>query len=85
MLDAGNVYRKVTRKIYDFSPEQEQNLLAIVWLYRGQTERFVGLISRYLGQGVDEGQACFEGGGPGGQSGPGGSETIRVLPDFVDA
>jgi type I restriction enzyme M protein len=26
MLDARNVYRKVTRRIYDFSPEQEQNL-----------------------------------------------------------
>jgi type I restriction enzyme M protein len=35
MLDARNVYRKVTRKIYDFSPEQMQNLAAIVWLYRG--------------------------------------------------
>jgi type I restriction enzyme M protein len=39
MLDARSVYRKVTRKIYDFSPEQEQNLLAVVWLYRGETER----------------------------------------------
>jgi len=34
MLDARNIYRKVTRKIYDFSPEQLQNLTAIVWLYR---------------------------------------------------
>jgi len=31
MIDARNIYRKVTRKIYDFSPEQRQNLLAIVW------------------------------------------------------
>ena len=59
MLDARNVYRKVTRKIYDFSPEQEQNLLAIVWLYRGESERFLGLVSRYLEQVVEEGQACF--------------------------
>ena len=29
MLDARNVYRKVTRKIYDFSPEQMHNLAAI--------------------------------------------------------
>jgi len=36
MIDARNVYRKVTRKIMDFSPEQLQNLSAIVWLYRGQ-------------------------------------------------
>ena len=32
MLDARNVFRKVTRKIYDFSPEQMQNLTSIVWL-----------------------------------------------------
>lgn len=30
MLDARNIYRKVTRKIYDFSPEQLQNLTVIV-------------------------------------------------------
>jgi hypothetical protein len=35
MLDARHIYRKVTRKIYDFSPEQQANLAAIVWLYRG--------------------------------------------------
>jgi type I restriction enzyme M protein len=48
MLDARNVYRKVTRKIYDFSPEQMQNLSAIVWLYRGQQSRFLGLVRDYL-------------------------------------
>ena len=37
MIDARNVYRKVTRKIYDFTPEQQKNLSAIVWLYRGQS------------------------------------------------
>ena len=50
MLDARNVYRKVTRKIYDFSPEQMQNLAAIVWLYRGQRERFLGLVKDYFGR-----------------------------------
>ena len=48
MLDARNIYRKVTRKIYDFSPEQQANLTAIVWLYRGQRERFLGLVQNYL-------------------------------------
>jgi type I restriction enzyme M protein len=48
MLDARAVYRKVTRKIYDFSPEQLQNLLSIVWLYRGQPERFRALVASYL-------------------------------------
>ena len=41
MLDARNVYRKVSRKIYDFSPEQLANLTSIVWLYRGEQERFL--------------------------------------------
>src|SRR5512147_148255 len=48
MLDARNVYRKVTRKIFDFSPEQMRNLSAVVWLYRGQRERFLGLVEDYL-------------------------------------
>jgi len=50
MLDARNVYRKVTRKIYDFSPEQLRNLAAIVWLYRGQQKRFLVLVKEYLGR-----------------------------------
>jgi type I restriction enzyme M protein len=48
MLDARGVFRKVTRKIYDFSPEQLANLSAIVWLYRGQSDRFLGLVKEYL-------------------------------------
>lgn len=48
MLDARHVYRKVTRKIYDFSPEQQANLTAIVWLYRGQQDRFLGLVHSYV-------------------------------------
>ncbi len=43
MIDARNIYRKVTRKINDFSLEQLANLTAIVWLYRGQRDRFLGL------------------------------------------
>ena len=54
MIDARNVYRKVTRKINDFSPEQEQNLLAIVWLYRGETERYKELLAYYRKNGEDE-------------------------------
>lgn len=48
MIDARNVYRKVTRKIYDFSPEQQANLSAIVWLYRGQKQRFLELVKDYF-------------------------------------
>ncbi|MDH5178731.1 MAG: type I restriction-modification system subunit M [Gammaproteobacteria bacterium] len=54
MLDARNVYRKVTRKIYDFSPEQLQNLTSIVWLYRGESDRFLELVSRYQGKVLEE-------------------------------
>ncbi|GGK71787.1 N-6 DNA methylase [Rufibacter glacialis] len=50
MLDARNIYRKVTRKVYDFSPEQSQNLTAIVWLYRGQQDRYLKLVNDYLNQ-----------------------------------
>jgi len=60
MIDARNIYRKVTRKIYDFSPEQMANLTSIVWLYRGETDRYLELISEYLGQSIDEAQACME-------------------------
>ncbi|MEW8402407.1 MAG: N-6 DNA methylase [Candidatus Thiodiazotropha sp.] len=78
MIDARNVYRKVTRKIYDFSPEQEQNLLAIVWLYRGETERYLGLVSDYLGQVADEAQACRECKDDAGN-------IYRPLPEYADA
>ena len=78
MIDARNVYRKVTRKINDFSPEQQQNLLAIVWLYRGETERYLGLVSDYCTRTHDEGNACFNTKNEQG-------ETVKPLPDFLDA
>jgi type I restriction enzyme M protein len=59
MIDARNIYRKVTRKIYDFSPEQEQNLLAIVWLYRGETQKFLDLIGAYCKRSLEETAACY--------------------------
>jgi type I restriction enzyme M protein len=54
MIDARNIYRKVTRKIYDFSPEQLQNLTSIVWLYRGQQDRFLDLVQSYLDRTLEE-------------------------------
>ena len=60
MIDARNVYRKVTRKINDFSPEQEQNLLAIVWLYRGETAPYKQLLADYRKNGEDEAAAWLE-------------------------
>jgi type I restriction enzyme M protein len=66
MIDARNIYRKVTRKIYDFSPEQMKNLAAIVWLYRGEQKRFLSLVKDYIGRicaesnGVPGALATFE-------------------------
>ncbi|MGH7098111.1 MAG: N-6 DNA methylase [Stellaceae bacterium] len=57
MLDARGIYRKVTRAIYDFSPEQQKNIAAIVWLYRGQSERFLKLVESYVAQAIVEGEA----------------------------
>ncbi|WP_294000442.1 type I restriction-modification system subunit M [Sphaerotilus sp.] len=54
MLDARQVYRKVTRKIYDFSPEQQANLSAIVWLYRERSDRFLGLVKGYVARLAEE-------------------------------
>jgi type I restriction enzyme M protein len=58
MLDARNVYRKVTRKIYDFSPEQRQNLTAVVWLYRGESERFIELVKHYIDKAIFDARYC---------------------------
>lgn len=60
MLDARNIYRKVSRAIYDFSPEQQKNIAAIVWLYRGQADRFLKLVESYVAQAIAEGEAAAE-------------------------
>lgn len=52
MLDARSVHRKVSRAIYDFSPEQQKNIASIVWLYRRQEGRFLKLVESYLEQAV---------------------------------
>ena len=56
MLDARHIYRRVSRAIFDFSPEQQRNIAAIVWLYRGQSDRFLKLVERYLTRAVMKGQ-----------------------------
>lgn len=59
MLDARQVFRKVTRKVYDFSPEQLASLTSIFWLYRGQDERFRALVQSWLRQSADEALASL--------------------------
>jgi type I restriction enzyme M protein len=60
MLDARNVFRQMNRTICDFSPEQTKNLTAIVWLYRGQHERFVKLLSEYIQSILDQARTVAE-------------------------
>ncbi|GAB1449325.1 MAG: type I restriction-modification system subunit M [Bacteroidia bacterium] len=48
MLDARKIYRKVTSKVNDFSPEQLQNLICIVNLYRGNAQKFESTVKNYL-------------------------------------
>jgi type I restriction enzyme M protein len=47
MIDARNVYHVVSARSHIFTDEQHANLNAIVWLYRGETEKLVALIARY--------------------------------------
>jgi type I restriction enzyme M protein len=53
MLDARKIYRKVTSKVNDFSPEQLQNLICIVNLYRGNTRKFESTVKTYLQKAAD--------------------------------
>ena len=48
MIDAQNIHRKVTRVINDFSPEQLQNIASIVWLHRGEIDRYLLIVRDYL-------------------------------------
>ncbi len=48
MLDARKIYRKVTSKVNDFSPEQLQNIICVVNLYRGNTKKFTSTLKQYL-------------------------------------
>ncbi len=76
MLDARQVFRKVTRKIYDFSAEQLANLTSIVWLHRGQTPRFEALVAQHIKGAVEAAKACF---GPSGEP-----ETVAPLQTIAD-
>lgn len=53
MIDARNVYHVVSARSHVFTGEQLANLTAIVWLYRGEQEKFVELVGRYQRQADD--------------------------------
>ena len=46
-IDARNTYTQVTRAVHTFTKCQMYNLTAIVWLYRGQTDKFEALKKHY--------------------------------------
>ncbi|MFS0514828.1 N-6 DNA methylase [Nostoc sp. UIC 10607] len=48
MIDARSIHRVISRKVRDFSEEQLQNITAIVWLYRGEQDRYLNLVRGYL-------------------------------------
>lgn len=53
MIDARPIFRVVTRKINDFSPEQLTNITSIVHLYRGEHENFKLTVGKYFTQVVE--------------------------------
>jgi type I restriction enzyme M protein len=60
MIDARHVYHVVSARSHVFTDEQLANLNAIVWLYRGEREKFITLVDRYHRQ-VDEWLAAIPG------------------------
>lgn len=46
-IDARNYYTVVDRKLNEWTYWQIQNLTAIVWLYRGDTEKYTALLEEY--------------------------------------
>lgn len=47
MVDARNTYTTLSAKSHIFTDEQLANLTAITWLYRGEQNKFVTLLSHY--------------------------------------
>lgn len=46
-IDARNYYTVVDRTLNEWSEWQLKNLNAIVWLYRGETEKYTELLDEY--------------------------------------
>jgi type I restriction enzyme M protein len=53
MIDARNIYTVVSANSHVFSEEQLANLNAIVWVYRGERARFIGLVQRHQNQAAE--------------------------------
>lgn len=49
-IDARNYYTAVDRTLNEWSEWQMKNLNAIVWLYRGETDKYIELVNEYRDQ-----------------------------------
>jgi len=58
MLDARKIFRKVTQKINDFSPEQLKNLMCVVHLYRGDESYFQATRNEYIQRSIENAQTA---------------------------
>lgn len=47
-IDARNYYTEVDRTLNEWSEWQLKNLNAIVWLYRGESEKYTALLCEYI-------------------------------------
>lgn len=56
MLDARNIHSRIagTSNKNEFSNEQLKNITAIIWLYRGENERYLKLIDEYINEYVNK-------------------------------
>ena len=52
-IDARNYYNVVDRTLNEWSEWQMKNLNAIVWLYRGETDKYIDLLNEYRDQAVE--------------------------------
>jgi len=62
-IDARNTYHQIDRAHREWKEEHIQNLTAIVRLYRGENERYLELVSRYINkanEAIDKVPAAFE-------------------------
>lgn len=52
-LDGRNTFRQIDRARRDWTEEQIQNLTAVVRLYRGEAERYLEQIAKYIGNAIE--------------------------------
>ena len=59
MLDARNIYRKVTRKIYDFSPSRSRTSWPSSGSIGGRPNKYLDLVAGYCKSHAHRGRGVF--------------------------